>query len=115
MGEFLVRGMIKRGREPLNGGFDGRPSSCLTENVVDGADMMLRLQQMMREELTEKPRRAMIATAVKRMLAEEAARRMDTNRNALYKLMHDIHLRLKRKLAKEGLYVEDLLAIFEKG
>jgi hypothetical protein len=38
---------------------------------------------------------------------------MGTNRNALYKLMHDTRLRLKRRLAQEGLTPEDVLAVFE--
>mgnify|MGYP000629429479 CR=1 FL=1 len=43
------------------------------------------------------------------MPLEEAARRLKTNRNALYKLMHDARLRLKRRLAREGMSLEQLL------
>jgi RNA polymerase sigma-70 factor (ECF subfamily) len=45
---------------------------------------------------------------------EEAARRMKTNRNALYKLLHDARLRLKRRLALEDLNPQDLLMAFEQ-
>jgi RNA polymerase sigma-70 factor, ECF subfamily len=85
------------------------------ENIVEGADMMQRVQRIIAEELTEKQHQAMIAVAIKGMPLEEVARRMGTNRNAMYKLMHDTRLRLKRKMAQEGLSVEDVLAIFEKG
>ncbi len=44
---------------------------------------------------------------------EEVARRMGTNRNALYKLIHDTRLRLKQRLSQEGLTVNDVLAVFE--
>ena len=77
--------------------------------------MLDRLRRVIAEELTEKQRQAMIAVAIKDMPLEEVARQMGTNRNALYKLMHDTRLRLKRRLAQEGLSVEDVLAIFEKG
>jgi RNA polymerase sigma-70 factor (ECF subfamily) len=74
---------------------------------------MQRVQRILAEELTEKQRQAMIAVAIQGMPLEEVARRMGTNRNALYKLMHDTRLRLKRKLAQEGLSPEDVLAVFE--
>lgn len=85
------------------------------EELVEGADMMQRVQRIMAEELTDKQRQAMMAIAIKGMPLEEVARRMGTNRNAMYKLMHNTRLRLKRKLAQEGLSVEDVLAVFEKG
>jgi RNA polymerase sigma-70 factor (ECF subfamily) len=81
--------------------------------MVEGADMMQRLQRIMAEELTERQRQAMMAIAIKGMPLEEVARRMGTNRNALYKLMHDTRLRLKHRLAQEGLTPEDVLAVFE--
>jgi RNA polymerase sigma-70 factor (ECF subfamily) len=85
------------------------------EEMVEGAAMMQRLQQILAEELTDKQRQAMLAVAIQGMPLEEVARRMGTNRNALYKLMHDTRLRLKRRLAQEGLTPEDLLAVFENG
>jgi RNA polymerase sigma-70 factor (ECF subfamily) len=45
---------------------------------------------------------------------EEAAVRMKTNRNALYKLLHDARLRLKRRLRSEGLTAQEVLAAFER-
>lgn len=83
------------------------------EELVEGTDMMQRLQRIIVEELTDKQRQAMMAIAIKDMPLEEVARRMGTNRNALYKLMHDTRLRLKRRLAQEGLTPEDVLAVFE--
>jgi RNA polymerase sigma-70 factor (ECF subfamily) len=49
------------------------------------------------------------------MPVEEAARRMGTNRGALYKLMYDARKRLKRRMAQESLSPKDVLAAFEKG
>jgi RNA polymerase sigma-70 factor (ECF subfamily) len=43
---------------------------------------------------------------------EEVARRMGTNRNALYKLLHDARLRLKHRLEREGLPPKELLEMF---
>ena len=48
------------------------------------------------------------------MPLEEVARHMGTNRNALYKLLHDARLRLKHALAAQGLSPEDVFAAFEE-
>jgi len=83
------------------------------ETAVERADLLARVQQMMREELTEKQLRAMMAVGLSGMPLEEAARHLGTERNALYKLLHDARLRLKRRLAREGLTPAELLAVFE--
>ena len=77
-------------------------------------DLLSHVERLIREELTEKQRQAMTAISIHGLPLEEVARRMDTNRNALYKLLHDARLRLKSRLAAEGLTPEDVLAAFEK-
>jgi RNA polymerase sigma-70 factor (ECF subfamily) len=66
------------------------------------------------EELTDRQRQAIVAAGIHGLPLEEVARRMGTNRNALYKLMHDGRLQIKRRLAREGLSVEELFEIFER-
>jgi len=56
----------------------------------------------------------MEAIGVKGVSMDEIAIRMGTNRNALYKTMHDARLRLKRRLKREGFDPEDLLDVFGK-
>ena len=84
------------------------------EDLAEGRDMVDKVQRIISEELTEKQRRALIAIGIRGMPIEEVARRMDTNRNAMYKLLHDARLRLKRRLAKEGLTPQDVLDIFDR-
>ena len=84
------------------------------EREVEGADIMVRLQLIIAEELTEKQRQALMAVAIQGMPLEEVARRMNMERNAMYKLMHDARLRLKRRLAREGLTPADVLSVFDK-
>lgn len=90
---------------------DPSPNPQLT---TEQGDLLFRVQRIIAEELTEKQRTAMVAALIKGMPLEEVARRMDTNRNALYKLMHDARLRLRDRLKDEGLTPEDVLASFEK-
>jgi RNA polymerase sigma-70 factor (ECF subfamily) len=70
------------------------------------------MQRVMTEELTDKQRQALVAVRVQGMPMEEVARRMDTNRNALYKLLHDARQRLKKQLMAEGLSPQDMLSAF---
>lgn len=89
--------------------------SVTPEAIVERAEIMQRIQQMIAEELTPKQRQVMMAIAIKGVPIEEVARRMGTNRNALYKMMHDTRLRLKHRLLQEGISIEDILASFESG
>jgi RNA polymerase sigma-70 factor (ECF subfamily) len=72
-----------------------------------------RVLRLIDETLTERQRRAMVAVVLGGMPLQEVARRMGTNRNALYKLMHDARQRLKRCLEAEGVSLEALLETFE--
>ena len=83
------------------------------EEQVSRAEMMKRVNRIIMEELTDKQRQALTAVAMQGMPLEEAARRMGTNRNALYKMMHDARLRLKKRMEMEGLTPQEVLAVFE--
>ncbi len=85
------------------------------EIAAEQADLLTQLQKMMMEELTPKQLRAMMAVGIKGMPLEEAARRLGMERNALYKLLHDARVRLKRRLAREGLSPAEMLVLFERG
>lgn len=82
------------------------------ERVAERADILRRVQQIMTEELTERQRAAMQAINMQGVPMEVVARRMGTNRNALYKLLHDARLRLKHRLEREGLPPRELLEMF---
>lgn len=82
------------------------------EEQVAQAEMMGRVKRIIREELTDKQRKALTAV-MEGFPLEEAARRLGTNRNALYKMLHDARLRLKKRLEKEGLTPQEVLSVFE--
>jgi RNA polymerase sigma-70 factor (ECF subfamily) len=89
---------------------DGQASP---EEQVSQAEMMKRVNRIIMEELTEKQRQALMAV-MEGFPLEEAARRLGTNRNALYKMMHDARLRLKKRLEKDGLTPQEVLSVFEE-
>ena len=84
------------------------------EASAERDDMMAHVRRILEQELTPKQREALTLLGIQDVPLEEAARRMKTNRNALYKLLHDARLRLKRRLVAEGLTPQEVLAAFEK-
>jgi len=79
------------------------------ESVLERKDAMELVKRIFDEELTPRQRAALTAISIKGVPMEEVARRMGTNRNALYKMLHDARLRLKGRLEREGLHPEELL------
>jgi RNA polymerase sigma-70 factor (ECF subfamily) len=71
------------------------------------------MRRVIDEELTEKQRQALVGVRIQGMPLEEIAHRMGTNRNALYKLLHDARQRLKQGLMAQGLSPDEILAAFE--
>ena len=84
------------------------------ETSAERKDMIVRVRRILEEELTPKQREALVLLGLQDVPMEEAARKMKTNRNALYKLLHDARLRLKKRLALEDLSPQDLLLAFEQ-
>lgn len=82
---------------------------------AEQVDIMGRIQQVIKNDLSEKQRTALLAIGVHGMPIEEVARQMNMKRNALYKLLHDARLRLKKSMSTEGLSAEEVLAAFEQG
>ena len=83
--------------------------------AAEQSEMMAMLERLMAEEMTEKQRMAMVAIRVNGMPIDEVARQMGMERNALYKLLHDARLKLKKRMEHEGLTPEEVLATFESG
>ncbi len=87
------------------------PSIGPEQQVMQRA-ILDRLRQLIGEELTDKQRQAMQA-GLRGMPLQEIADRMDTNRNALYKLLYDARRRLQARLLDEGLSAQEVLSAFE--
>jgi len=89
-------------------------SDPLPESVIERADIFRHVQHIMEKELTPRQRAAMQAIHIQGVPMEEVARKMGTNRNALYKLLHDARVRLKHRLEREGLSPQELLETFDQ-
>jgi len=89
-------------------------SSAGPERSIERADMLSRVRRIIAEELTERQRQALVMLGIQGLPMEEVAAKLDTNRNALYKLLHDARRRLKTRLLLDGLNAQDVLAAFEE-
>lgn len=98
---------------------DFTPSVLISTDQDPGRRATLQMmigmvQRLIAEELTERQREAMMAIMVGGMPMQEVAERMGTNRNALYKLLHDGRKRLQTRMVNEGLSVDELLTMFDE-
>jgi RNA polymerase sigma-70 factor (ECF subfamily) len=76
-------------------------------------DIMDIVNDLIETELTDKQRTAIVAGMLHGMPLEAIAEKLDTNRNALYKLIHDARKRLKKRLVeKTGLSVDEVMNMF---
>jgi RNA polymerase sigma-70 factor, ECF subfamily len=88
----------------------------LTPEQVAFQNMVLaKLRCTIDEELTDRQREAVVAVILEGMPIAEVARRMGTNQNALYKLLHDARKKLKLRMEAAGLSPQEVLAAFDEG
>jgi RNA polymerase sigma-70 factor (ECF subfamily) len=82
------------------------------ENHAEQQELLRLLRDAFENALTDRQRTALSAYVFDDVPVEEIARRMDTNRNALYKLVHDGRLKLKRYMEEQGISLEYVLNLF---
>jgi RNA polymerase sigma-70 factor (ECF subfamily) len=70
------------------------------------------LNRVIREDLTDKQRRAVTARFLHGIPPSHIAREMNTSRGAVYKLLHDARRRMKTALEEHGLDAEELGELF---
>jgi RNA polymerase sigma-70 factor (ECF subfamily) len=83
------------------------------ESYTERQDLLKIVDEAITTVLTDRQRAALTAHAIDGVPIEEIARRMGTNRNALYKLIHDARLKLKKHLEDHGVTMDDLSDLFE--
>ena len=75
--------------------------------------MMRRVNALITNELTDKQRTALTASIIQDLPTAQVAKMMDMKPNAVYKLLHDARVRLKKQLENEGLTPGDIIAVFQ--
>ncbi len=83
------------------------------ERSAEQAEVLAKIQQTLDEVLTERQQQALIAVAVRGVPLEVVAEQMNTNRNALYKLLHDARRKLRTHLEAQNLTMDYVLNLFQ--
>jgi RNA polymerase sigma-70 factor (ECF subfamily) len=83
------------------------------ENETERADVMQKIRRAMDEALTERQHKALVAVVLQDVPLDKLAEEMGTNRNALYKLLHDARRKLRSHLEAQGLTTQYMLDLFQ--
>jgi RNA polymerase sigma-70 factor (ECF subfamily) len=82
------------------------------ESAAERSDTAAKLRAALKDALTDRQRQALEAVVLRGVPMEVVADRMDTNRNALYKLLHDARRKLRSHLEAQGLTMDYMLDLF---
>lgn len=82
----------------------------------DQSTIQIEIREIIREviehDLTDKQRHVLIMMVFNEVPMDELVRQLGTNRNAIYKLLHDARRKLKYGLQARGFEVAEMLALF---
>lgn len=84
------------------------------EAVMEKQDVLQKINEAFSDVLTNRQRAALEAVILEGVPMEVVADRMGTNRNALYKLVHDARRKLRAHLESQGLSMEYIMDLFER-
>jgi RNA polymerase sigma-70 factor (ECF subfamily) len=70
------------------------------------------IRDVIRHDLTEKQRQVLFMMVFNNVPMDEAVRHFGTNRNAIYKMLHDARRKLKSSLQARGFEVSETLILF---
>jgi RNA polymerase sigma-70 factor, ECF subfamily len=97
--------------------FPGRPVETVQsrnpEMALQQEEVWRMLKRIVEKDLTSRQRFVLIASAFQGMPLDLIADRLGTNRDNVYKILHDARKKLKRCLIKQGLTAEELIRTFE--
>ena len=88
------------------------PRQPTPETVAERDNVLQLIDDAFKDALTERQYQALVAVAIKGVPMDVVAERMGTNRNALYKLIHDARRKLKVHLEAQGLSMDYMMKLF---
>jgi len=86
---------------------DGAPDQSAMQGEIRHV-----IRHVIEHDLTEKQRHVLTLMVFNDVPMDEMVRRLDTNRNAIYKMLHDARRKLKSGLQSRGFEVGETLALF---
>ncbi|MCY4526931.1 MAG: RNA polymerase sigma factor [Anaerolineaceae bacterium] len=107
--DLTVEGELLPRHDPASAGDDPAPSP---EGAAERQDVQERVLRALQDSLTPRQRQALEAVVLQNVPLEIVAQQMGSNRNALYKLLHDARRKLRARLEEQGLDVAYVLELF---
>ncbi len=100
-----------------DGGGDYTPSfvadeAPTPENRTARTELLGYVQTLIENDLTERQRIALIDSVINGKSTNQIANNLEMKPNAVYKLLHDARVKLKKSLAKDGYTPGDILQVF---
>jgi RNA polymerase sigma-70 factor, ECF subfamily len=90
---------------------DKSPSPTSDQSVMQ-AEVIEVIREVIEHELTDKQRRVLIMMVFNEVPMDEVVQHLGTNRNAIYKMLHDARRKLKSGLQARGFDVDEMLILF---
>jgi RNA polymerase sigma-70 factor (ECF subfamily) len=86
----------------------------LPDQATVQAEIRGIIQQVIEHDLTDRQRRVLLMMVFHDIPMDEVVQQLDTNRNAIYKMLHDARRKLKQRLQAHGFEVGEILALFDE-
>jgi len=94
--------------------FPDRSSGLMPDRSVIRDEISEIIRKVIEHELTAKQREVLIMMVFNEVPMDEVVQRLGTNRNAIYKMLHDARRKLKSGLQARGFEVGEMLALFSE-
>jgi RNA polymerase sigma-70 factor (ECF subfamily) len=100
------------GGSPAEWAMQGKEPSLTPDQFVMQVEILETIREVIEQDLTDKQRRVLILMVFNEVPMDEVARQLGTNRNAIYKMLHDARRKMKYRLQARGFEVGEILALF---
>jgi len=89
-----------------------RSSGGLPDQSAIQSEISDTIWEVIERELTDRQREVLIMMVFNEVPMDEVVQRLGTNRNAIYKMLHDARRKLKHRLQARGFEIGEILALF---
>jgi RNA polymerase sigma-70 factor, ECF subfamily len=90
----------------------GKSPELAPDQAAMQEDVYNIIREVIEHDLTEKQRQVLILMVFHEVPMDEVVQRLGTNRNAIYKMLHDARRKIKSNLQARGFEVGEALALF---
>lgn len=89
-----------------------KPKEMAPEHTIVRDELGEVIQKVIQGDLTEKQRQVLSLMVFNEVPMDEVVRHLGTNRNSIYKMLHDARRKVKNGLRERGFEASEVLALF---